>query len=416
MAPTVPSRPTSPERDAAELAADVTTNQYERRARKGGIYDQLVEQIAAAAPQFIASGSVMHGVQYLSHYVPAQTNNGWNKLSFKLNDSKGEEFRTCIFGEMGGTRIGTAIGAKGNFYSGKDGDTRVIEDNTTVRNIYMLTGPEGHHELVRAAWDNQIHELNNAFGDIVIEFNLAENALKGIVSGDPRGDIFAIRAAGVPIYKNLGRATNGRSALPSTPATKRTVISTSSIASMRDAGSAVTGSSPAQGESAVASTTASRANYIEGTKVTEQTTYDVSCLPDHAGPMFKHQHCVVVQPRIIDVDGKTLVKPWQIPEKLRPGTLVLMEGTFSVWFIPGGNPVFQYTASAIKILDESDEEPQLPTIQEMTPKKPPTYNNTPKRLSAFEDFGSPVKKPKSQQTDKKDDSATKSKGKGKARN
>ncbi|RXW14949.1 hypothetical protein EST38_g10905 [Candolleomyces aberdarensis] len=412
MPPPTPSRPTSPERTAEEGASMDNLTRYERRALKGHIYDQIMDKIACLNQQWIASGSVVHGRNYHCRYITAKTNNGWDKLIFSTDDGRNgsEEFRTCIFGEMGGTNSGTAMGARGNFYIGREGDSRVIEDGTTVRNVYMLRFPTEGHPALRAAWDNQIFELNNAYNNIVNEFDLEDKSFKGIVAGDPRGDDFSIRAAGVPIYKNLGRASTGRSAVPTTPTTKRTVISTSSIASLRKGET----SSAEASSDGVGAAPGSRANYIEGNEVTEDTTFDVHCLRDYGGNLFQHRHSVVVQPRIIDSDNETLVRPWEIPTKLKPGTLVLMEGTFSVWFIPGGNP---FTASAIKILDESDEEPQLPRRYDETMIKAPMETSAPKRLSAFDDFGSPVKKakkPASTATGNKNDGA-KNKGKAKAK-
>ncbi|RXW16445.1 hypothetical protein EST38_g9412 [Candolleomyces aberdarensis] len=410
MPPPTPSRPTSPERAASEGPPSDNLTRYERRAQKGAIYDQIMDKIARLHQQWIGSGAIAHGRDYGCRYITAKTNNGWDKLSFTINKN-GEEFRTCIFGEMGSTNSGTAMGARGNFYIGREGDSRVIEDGTTVRNVYMLRFPTEGHGALRAAWDNQIYELNSAYNNIVNEFNLEDKVFKGIVAGDPRGNDFSIRAAGAPIYKNLGRTTStGRSVAPTTPTAKRTVISTASIASLRK-GESLT---PAATGDNMGTTIGSRANYVEGDEVTENTTYNVNCFSDYGGSIFQHRNSVAVQPRIIDTDNKTLVRPWDIPAKLKPGTLVLMEGSFSVWFIPGGNP---FTASAIKILDESDEDPQLPVVYNEVKVKTPKETTTPKRLSAFDDFGSPAKKakkPSGAGSDNKEEGA-KNKGKNKAK-
>ncbi|RXW23855.1 hypothetical protein EST38_g2033 [Candolleomyces aberdarensis] len=364
MPPPTPSRPTSPERTAKEGAPSDNLTRYEHRAMKNAIYDQIMEKIARIPQQWIGSGAVAHGRDYESHYVTAKTNNGWDKLSF--SNKSGEEFRTCIFGEMGSTNSGTAMGARGNFYIGRAGDTR-----------------------------------------------LEDKPVKGIVAGDPRGNDSSIQAAGVPIYKNLGRASSGRSVAPATPTAKRTVISTASIALLRKGED----STPTATDDNIGTTTGNRANYVEGSVVTEETTYNVTCLSDYGGSIFQHRNSVVVQPRIIDTDNETLVQPWEIPAKLKPGTLVLMEGTFSVWFIPGGNPVYQFTASVIKILDESDEEPQLPTKYNEAQVKTPKEMVTPKRLSAFDDFGSPSKKAKksSGAGSNNKEAGAKNKGKGKTK-
>lgn len=53
-------------------------------------------------------------------------------------------------------------------------------------------------------------------------------------------------------------------------------------------------------------------------------------LPDYGGPFFQHQKNKLVQLDIRDIDNE-LIAPWNMYDKLRPGTVVLVVATLVVW-------------------------------------------------------------------------------------
>jgi hypothetical protein len=53
-------------------------------------------------------------------------------------------------------------------------------------------------------------------------------------------------------------------------------------------------------------------------------------LPDHRGPLFKQKKAMLIQNNICDRSGE-LIPPWQMFDKLRPGTLILVKATLLCW-------------------------------------------------------------------------------------
>ena len=65
--------------------------------------------------------------------------------------------------------------------------------------------------------------------------------------------------------------------------------------------------------------------------------YDPILLPDHQGDLFQQKFAKVVQQDIKDTKDD-LVPPWQMHEKLRPGTIVVVDTTLVCWHIAGKGP------------------------------------------------------------------------------
>ena len=63
--------------------------------------------------------------------------------------------------------------------------------------------------------------------------------------------------------------------------------------------------------------------------------YPLSLLSDHGGTLFKQELTKLVQLDIRDSDNN-LIPPWDMYDKLRPGTIVIIEGTLVCWHISGG--------------------------------------------------------------------------------
>ena len=68
--------------------------------------------------------------------------------------------------------------------------------------------------------------------------------------------------------------------------------------------------------------------------------YSPDLLPDyHCGSYFQLKNAKLVQQDIWDDDNK-LISPWEMYDKLRVGTIVLIDSTLKCWHIPnaGGPP------------------------------------------------------------------------------
>ena len=62
--------------------------------------------------------------------------------------------------------------------------------------------------------------------------------------------------------------------------------------------------------------------------------YDPKLLPDYQGDLFQHKFAKLVQQDIKDTNEE-LVAPWHMQEKLRPGTVVVVDTTLVCWHITG---------------------------------------------------------------------------------
>ncbi|PPQ71484.1 hypothetical protein CVT24_011978 [Panaeolus cyanescens] len=124
-------------------------------------------------------------------------------------------------------------------------------------------------------------------------------------------------------------------------------------------------------------------------------SYPLECLPDHTGPIFRQVHSTVHQLDVFDLNGD-LVPPWLMPSVLKPGVLAFFEGVFNIWIPPGRNPIMQFVAKSVKVIGDSNSEPELPVApslpEENCRKSSPGPEPGQKRSAAFESFGSKTKK------------------------
>lgn len=60
--------------------------------------------------------------------------------------------------------------------------------------------------------------------------------------------------------------------------------------------------------------------------------YPPDLLPDHQGPYFQHNKSKLVQLDVCDIEND-LVAPWNMYNKLQPGTLVLITMKLIIWII-----------------------------------------------------------------------------------
>ena len=80
--------------------------------------------------------------------------------------------------------------------------------------------------------------------------------------------------------------------------------------------------------------------------------YDPNLLHDHWGDYFKHVHAKLVQLDICD-DDDVLIPPWNIVDKLRPGTVILIDASLVCWhiFTKGrGDKLDRKVSSSLSIL------------------------------------------------------------------
>ncbi|TEB12650.1 hypothetical protein FA13DRAFT_1782874 [Coprinellus micaceus] len=115
-----------------------------------------------------------------------------------------------------------------------------------------------------------------------------------------------------------------------------------------------------------------------------------------AVPCSSSRRAKLVQHNIVDAQGD-LVAPWQIYDKLRPGTLVLINAKLFVWHTgeTGDRRTYQIIAEKIKVIEESDQPIEHRDIARIEGPSTPSKRNAPSKTdadSAFDKFQSPSKK------------------------
>jgi hypothetical protein len=143
--------------------------------------------------------------------------------------------------------------------------------------------------------------------------------------------------------------------------------------------------------------------------------YDPNLLPDHRGKYFQHPNAKLVQQDMVD-EEENLIVPWDMPKKLREGTVVLVEATLVCWHISDRKvrlsrscifasntqlthniQVYQIQGHRLRVLAASDEDietfeiPNFPNSNiptEQTPSSSPRK----KASCAFSSFAPPTKK------------------------
>ncbi|KAF8349442.1 hypothetical protein F5887DRAFT_1156523 [Amanita rubescens] len=92
--------------------------------------------------------------------------------------------------------------------------------------------------------------------------------------------------------------------------------------------------------------------------------YDPHLLPDFGGPAFRLVNAKLLQREIVDAEGN-LIPPWEMYDKLRPGTLVLMKVQLLTFELPdrqksGLRKTYQFLIDRIRVVAHSEGEMEMP--------------------------------------------------------
>ncbi|KAF8347515.1 hypothetical protein F5887DRAFT_915780 [Amanita rubescens] len=92
--------------------------------------------------------------------------------------------------------------------------------------------------------------------------------------------------------------------------------------------------------------------------------YDPHLLPDFGGPTFRLVNAKLLQREIVDAEGN-LIPPWEMYDKLRPGTLVLMKVQLLTFELPdrqksGLRKTYQFLIDHIRVVAHSEGEMEMP--------------------------------------------------------
>ncbi|KAJ3517667.1 hypothetical protein NLJ89_g346 [Agrocybe chaxingu] len=136
-------------------------------------------------------------------------------------------------------------------------------------------------------------------------------------------------------------------------------------------------------------------------QVKRNAFYPLDLLPDHHGNYFQQTHAKLVQHDVFDAD-ENLIPPWLFYDKLRPGTVVVVEATLICWHINSTGKegdkdknIYQIQGHRIRVLSDSDEDIEIrPILQLTTPisTMPTTTSPRKEASTAFSSFESPTKR------------------------
>ncbi|PPR06558.1 hypothetical protein CVT24_001578 [Panaeolus cyanescens] len=372
-------------------------------------------------------GNLVYGTDFSQCYYPPEQS-GFGKTLYKLNmagDSKRavedlEELSLVMVGEVCPSYLGTAISAKGNHYMGTAKHPKHITDDTSVKDVIVLRTPTGAPEgsLTQTWFQNQLAGLEEIMDSdakdnttdsnkVAVSEFLASSVAPAHDPNGGRGRPFNDRAlikitmpnkykVPKPVADKAGQPTSTtmlnkkRNLLAEEPVNETGI---DNVAVESDETLSETESSLEDPD-----TNSSPPSYGIG------ALYDPGLLPDHGGPLFMHQKARLVQLDMRDEDDN-LIMPWQVYDKLRPGTIVLVDTTLVCWHIFDGNNnlvrrhgAYQIQGHRLKVLSpsyEPREDYPVPAFPQPVPThKSLSWENSPRKKpsSAFASFGSPSKK------------------------
>ncbi|KDR77061.1 hypothetical protein GALMADRAFT_225196 [Galerina marginata CBS 339.88] len=367
---------------------------YVERAEKG-FFSQLEAKILALDPKStFATGTMTYNTTFVRRYFPPDKEGGFAKtLYYHVCDDgrdKADELGLIFFGEICPASMGTMLSAKGNHYTGKY--PKPIDDNTVVKDILVLRTLTGGTTVLNDAYENQLFTLEEILEEDRNErekYNSNLNvtgffATPNDESGRPTDDRILIKITLPQKYR-----------VP--PDVQKTILKSQRTRTKKNLLQPKSEDDGMSDPETLRDPTENQSPAIEVGRF-----YPLEMLPDHRGDYFQQEHAKLVQLEMLDTDEK-LIPPWEAYDKLRVGTVVLVETTLVCWHIPdhaGGSGttkklVYQVQGHRLRILSESDElvEPRdIPAP--IRPSTEPTSTTSPRKKpsSAFTEFQSPSKK------------------------
>ncbi|TEB22557.1 hypothetical protein FA13DRAFT_1920132 [Coprinellus micaceus] len=341
---------------------------YEKRAECGGTYDHLFKAINSLVWK---KTSFHHGDKYLAYkrdftsiYSAPRGRSGLAKRKFVMMEDN-TPLNILLTGQVVSNRAGSQLMSSGHYYINPYKETKPIRDGVTVRpaillEVPWLAGMKHHH-----VFTNQVAMLKQIFKQDVEDCANPEEAEKFWSPFIPRdlknnNDDPYIKIFFPSIYK---------------------------VPRMTAEGSKVTDEEIKMFD-------------LEDDDTADQRS-DIATKSSHTASETDDEP--QVQQEVYDVDDN-LVVPWDMYDKLRPGTLVLVNAKLFVWYTSTseGRRAYQIVAEKAKVIDESDEPieerdiPRVNVASQTLPSTSSSLQRTPARRSdannAFDLFESPSKK------------------------
>ncbi|KAF6745819.1 hypothetical protein DFP72DRAFT_856004 [Ephemerocybe angulata] len=331
------------------------------------------------------------GENFRSVYTPPRAGSGFTIGKRVFLTNSGEELEINIFGSVESNARGSQLKATGHLVPNRYNTTR-IRDGTTVRHSILIKKPSQSTPKVSKAYNNQrnmfqyigLREMADAKNtDDTAKWNLF--IPKDLTGAD--GESY-IRVYLPPTYKVPPKPkNNSKDNLPEEITFDDLDDDTHGPGDLNmadfDAGNPL-----ADGEG-------DRDENVPTVQL--GAYYDPRLLPDFGGDMFDLNRAKLVQHDIVDTEGN-LVAPWELYDKLCPGTIVLIKAKLVAWHTGdqgSDRRTYQIIAERIKIIEDSNELVELREIESFEVPSTPTKRSSGRKTeadNAFDSFQSPSKK------------------------
>ncbi|KAF8415486.1 hypothetical protein L210DRAFT_876882 [Boletus edulis BED1] len=317
------------------------------------VYDTLFDM-----PSHLLLASGEYGVDFVRH-VGARNN--WSYVDPGSNVT----YETILVGEIRPSLCGTRFSAKGTHYMGSIQNPTFIDDDTRVKNLFILGKPSHCTDELGALFNNQLMTLRS-----VIEADLIEqNALKKNIifkewtshtgsdtSGDP--DYINVVSEAMYVTAKSGTSVAGQS--------RKKHALTERAQHGKTADSPIAAIPTATAKAPTFNRPTLSMNPPQSHNVSINDVYRPNVLYDYGGDLFKHKNSMLKQLDFRDVDD-SLIPPQRWYSSFRQGTLVMVRASLHA-FNWESRRVYQVNAHTIKVLDgstlevENRKQTELPSI------------------------------------------------------
>ncbi|KAJ3884579.1 hypothetical protein GG344DRAFT_83823 [Lentinula edodes] len=300
-----------------------------------------------------------------------------------------------VVGEVLGENHGTLLGAQGNHYPGKD-NGNVITDQSKAKPVIVIGAPSGKHGGMSDIFYNQICTFfdicrHESIGETKEKFNVKEFVksinnnhemdamiLTGNLLYSVRDFAFILEITftqSSQVHKNDDNSSTPSGTASHSPYKKRRLDE-------RGSENSTTSTSVADVDAVI---------YPELDQIVVGARYDHRCMTGYGGNGFNQCFAELIQPDWKDIDGN-LILPWEFHDKVRPGTLVVVNVSLQVYVIPQKdslpkNKVYNAVINSLRVWAESDVPLALPkaftagkivpVLRLKAPRARPTASPTP---------------------------------------
>ncbi|KAJ4472793.1 hypothetical protein C8J55DRAFT_563046 [Lentinula edodes] len=313
------------------------------RNETDGIYDSLFNDIKDAGPTALCNAE--YNIDFF-----ARSSESWSGNYSYVNKHSGIS-TFIVVGEVLGENHGTLLGAQGNHYPGKD-NGNVITDQSKAKPVIVIGAPSGKHSGMSDIFYNQLCTFfdirrHESVGETKEKYNVKE-FVKSINNNNVMDAMILTGGLLYSVHKNDDNSGAASRTSAHTPYKKRRLDETV----------------PENGTTSTLMSAVDTIIFPEVDQIVVGARYDRRCMTGYGGNGFNQRFAELIQPDWKDIDGN-LILPWEFHDKVRPGTLVVVNVSLQVYVIPQKdslpkNKVYNAVINSLRVWAESDVPLALP--------------------------------------------------------